>query len=42
MKIAMAARTLLHSLAHSLEQNHQDPWLTEFLPHENPKQMMIF
>jgi tetratricopeptide (TPR) repeat protein len=29
-----AARTLLHSLAASLEQNHQDPWLTEFLPPE--------
>ena len=27
-----AARTLLHSLAASLERNHQDSWLTEFLP----------
>jgi len=27
-----AARTLLHALAASLERNHQDPWLTRFLP----------
>jgi tetratricopeptide (TPR) repeat protein len=27
-----AARALLHSLAASLERNHQDPWLTQFLP----------
>ncbi|HEY1160322.1 MAG TPA: CHAT domain-containing protein, partial [Terracidiphilus sp.] len=27
-----AARTLLHSLAASLERNHQDPWLTQLLP----------
>lgn len=36
-----AARTLLHSLAASLEKNHQDHWLTEFLPSDsspiNPK-----
>ena len=30
-----AARTLLHALAHSLERNHQDPWLTSFLPPES-------
>ena len=30
----LASRTLLHALATSLEQNHQDPWLTEFLPVE--------
>lgn len=28
----MAARALLHSLAASLERNHQDFWLTHFLP----------
>jgi CHAT domain-containing protein/tetratricopeptide (TPR) repeat protein len=28
----LAARTLLHSLATSLERNHLDSWLTEFLP----------
>ena len=27
-----SARTLLHSLAASLERNHQDPWLTRLLP----------
>ncbi len=27
-----AARTLLAALAASLERNHQDPWLTRFLP----------
>jgi tetratricopeptide (TPR) repeat protein len=27
-----AARTLLNALAASLERNHQDPWLTQFLP----------
>ena len=27
-----AARALLHALAASLERNHQDPWLTQFLP----------
>ena len=27
-----AARSLLHALADSLERNHQDPWLTQFLP----------
>lgn len=27
-----AARTLLHALAASLEKNHQDPWLSDFLP----------
>lgn len=27
-----AARTLLDALASSLERNHQDPWLTQFLP----------
>ncbi len=27
-----AARALLHSLAASLERNHQDPWLAELLP----------
>jgi len=27
-----AARTLLYSLADSLQRKHQDPWLTEFLP----------
>jgi tetratricopeptide (TPR) repeat protein len=27
-----AARSLLHALAASLERNHQDPWLTQFLP----------
>ena len=34
----MAARELLHSLADSLERNHQDSWLTDFLllaPQEN-------
>ena len=30
-----AARTLLHSLAASLERNHQDPWLTQLLPAES-------
>jgi tetratricopeptide (TPR) repeat protein len=29
-----SARTLLHSLAASLERNHQDPWLTSLLPSE--------
>jgi tetratricopeptide (TPR) repeat protein len=29
-----SARTLLHSLAASLERNHQDPWLTQLLPAE--------
>jgi CHAT domain-containing protein/predicted Zn-dependent protease len=28
----LAARTLLQALAASLERNHQDPWLTQFLP----------
>ncbi len=28
----LAARTLLHALAASLEANHRDPWLTRFLP----------
>jgi len=28
----MAARSLLYALAGSLERNHQDPWLTKFLP----------
>jgi tetratricopeptide (TPR) repeat protein len=28
----LAARSLLSSLAASLERNHQDPWLTSFLP----------
>jgi tetratricopeptide (TPR) repeat protein len=28
----LAARTLLHALAASLERNHQDTWLTQFLP----------
>jgi tetratricopeptide (TPR) repeat protein len=27
----LAARTLLHALAASLERNHQDPWLTQLL-----------
>jgi tetratricopeptide (TPR) repeat protein len=27
-----ASRTLLNALAASLERNHQDPWLTQFLP----------
>ncbi|MGA9668880.1 MAG: CHAT domain-containing protein [Terracidiphilus sp.] len=27
-----ASRVLLHSLAASLEHNHQDPWLTQLLP----------
>jgi tetratricopeptide (TPR) repeat protein len=27
-----AARTLLHSLAASLQRNHHDPWLTQLLP----------
>jgi tetratricopeptide (TPR) repeat protein len=27
-----AARALLYALAASLERNHQDPWLTQFLP----------
>jgi len=27
-----AAHTLLYALAVSLERNHQDPWLTQFLP----------
>jgi len=30
-----AARALLHSLAASLEYNHQDPWLLHFLPAES-------
>ncbi len=30
-----SARTLLHSLAASLERNHQDPWLTRLLPAES-------
>jgi len=30
----MAARGLLSALAASLERNHQDPWLTRFLPPE--------
>ncbi len=30
-----AARALLHALAASLEQHHQDPWLTQFLPTES-------
>ncbi len=28
----LAARSLLRSLASSLESHHQDPWLTQFLP----------
>jgi len=32
----LAARTLLHALATSLEQNHLDSWLTEFLPPDSP------
>lgn len=28
----MAARSLLNALAASLERNHQDPWLKDFLP----------
>ncbi len=31
----MAARTLLHALAASLERNHQDSWLTSLLPPDN-------
>jgi hypothetical protein len=31
-KSCQAALTLLHALASSLERNHQDPWLTQFLP----------
>jgi tetratricopeptide (TPR) repeat protein len=31
-----AARTLLRSLAAALELNHQDPWLTQFLPPDSP------
>jgi len=27
-----AARSLLHALADSLQRNHQDPWLQDFLP----------
>ncbi|MGA3046253.1 MAG: CHAT domain-containing protein [Terracidiphilus sp.] len=30
-----ASRTLLYSLAASLERNHQDPWLTQLLPPES-------
>jgi len=30
-----SARTLLHSLAASLERNHQDPWLSRLLPPES-------
>ena len=30
-----AARVLLHSLADSLERNHQDPWLAELLPSDS-------
>jgi tetratricopeptide (TPR) repeat protein len=32
----IAARTLLHSLAASLEHNHLDFWLTQFLPSDSP------
>jgi len=28
----LAARTLLHALADSLQRNHRDPWLTQLLP----------
>ncbi|MGA8668643.1 MAG: CHAT domain-containing protein [Terracidiphilus sp.] len=31
----LAARSLLHALAASLERNHQDPWLKEFLPSDS-------
>ena len=30
-----SARTLLHALAASLQQNHRDPWLTELLPSDS-------
>jgi tetratricopeptide (TPR) repeat protein len=28
----LAARTLLHAIADSLQRNHRDPWLTQLLP----------
>lgn len=31
----LAARRLLQALAASLERNHQDPWLTQFLPSDS-------
>jgi tetratricopeptide (TPR) repeat protein len=31
----LAARTLLHALAHSLQHNHRDPWLAELLPSDS-------
>ncbi len=31
----LAARTLLHALAASLEAHHQDPWLSRFLPSDS-------
>ncbi len=31
-----SARSLLHSLAASLLQNHHDPWLTQLLPSDSP------
>jgi CHAT domain-containing protein/tetratricopeptide (TPR) repeat protein len=35
----LAARVLLRSLAASLERNHQDPWLTQFLPSDSPSSL---
>jgi tetratricopeptide (TPR) repeat protein len=37
-----AARDLLHALAGSLQQNHQDPWLTRFLPSDSSPPNVIF
>lgn len=37
-----AARTLLHSLANSLETNHRDPWLERFLPSDSSPPTLDF
>jgi tetratricopeptide (TPR) repeat protein len=38
----LAARTLLQDLAASLERNHQDSWLTRFLPSESHPPSLTF
>jgi CHAT domain-containing protein/tetratricopeptide (TPR) repeat protein len=34
-EMCLAARSLLHALASSLQSNHQDPWLARFLPSDS-------
>jgi tetratricopeptide (TPR) repeat protein len=42
LDLCQAARTLLQSLAASLQRNHHDPWLTELLPAKSSSSELNF